>query len=431
MRVANFRPGIRQSTAFAMSADDTELHFSVDSLTPKQAEECESLKDLMGFLQAALIGVGKSTDHLMLYDAFGIGPWPERLERLAGFFTRMGLDTIPSENWHYHPKHGFYPSVAESLPDTDTVTLYCISGSNRAIHNDDDFFRISQDLNSKVFFAENAPGFGIPVPETLVVKKKDLASAEVRDFLNKHNSQVMLKILGLSGARNVTVVNSLEDCQAYVAEFPDKLDVILQERLDLEKFTEMTADLTITPDDISIANVRKIMFAEGLWVGNLIGPDVALTDGHLETLLKVGEFARSNGFVLPEGINCGIDYFINGDEVVVTEINARWTAGLFPTEIIKMAGAGNETCVAFVDLIAADKFETYLDFIDKYLYTTSPAEFSVIPNGFSAIPQMIEGQEFYFGWQTIAGDFEAFKAVRAKELGDGVLMRAETISVEL
>ena len=44
---------------------------------------------------------------------------------------------------------------------------------------------------------------------------------------------------------------------------------------------------------------------------------------------------------------------------------------------------------------------------------------------------MIEGQEFYFGWQTIAGDFEAFKAVRAKELGDGVLMRAETISVEL
>ncbi|MEK9823838.1 MAG: hypothetical protein VW840_16845, partial [Gammaproteobacteria bacterium] len=66
-----------------------------------------------------------------------------------------------------------------------------------------------------------------------------------------------------------------------------------------------------------------------------------------------------------------------------------------------------------------------------YLYSNSPEEFSVIPNGFSAIPQMIEGQEFYFGWQTIAGDFEAFKAVRAKELGDGVLMRAETISVEL
>ena len=71
------------------------------------------------------------------------------------------------------------------------------------------------------------------------------------------------------------------------------------------------------------------------------------------------------------------------------------------------------------------------DFIDKHLFSRSQEDFAVIPNGVSAIPQMIDGQAFFFGWQTITGDFEAFKAARRAHLGDGVLMRAETISVQL
>ena len=124
MRCANFGPGIIQSTTFAMSADDIELHFNADELTPKQTEEFESLKDLMGFLQAALIGIGKPGDHLMLYDAFSQSSWPERLKRLAGFFKSMGLETIPAEHWHYHPKDRFYESVAKDIPETETFTLY-------------------------------------------------------------------------------------------------------------------------------------------------------------------------------------------------------------------------------------------------------------------------------------------------------------------
>lgn len=431
MRVANFGPGILQSTTYAMSADDIELHFDANNLTPKQTEEFESLKDLMGFLQVALIGIGKPDDHLMLYDAFSQPPWPQRLKRIACFFESMGIETIPAEHWHYHPKHGFYESVAKDIPDTETFTLYLTSGSNKVIHEDSEKLRISQDMNSKVFFAQHAPEFGIPVPDTLVTTKKELGGSEVAEFLNRYGNQVMLKILGLSGARNVTVVNSQQDCLDYVQEFHPDLDVILQQRLDLDRFTEMTVDLRITPDEISVANVRKIMFSEGLWVGNLLGPEVVLTNAHKEVLMKVGDYARAHGFVLPEGINCGIDYFIDGDDVMVIEINARWTAGLFPTEIIKMAGAQGETGVAFVDLVAADMFDTYLDFIDKHLYSRSPEDFAVIPNGVSAIPQTIDGQEFFFGWQTITGDFEVFKAARREQLGDGILMRAETISVSL
>ncbi len=431
MRAAPYAPGQAMSTTYVMSADDTSLHFDVNALTPKQLEEFESHKDLMGFLQVALIGLGKPADHVMLYEAFGQAPWPERLRRYEGFFREMGLSPIPPDHWHMIPRDTFYDAAAEQLPETDCVTLYMSSGTNGVLHNDPAFFAVSQNVNSKVHFAEHAPLAGIPVPDTLVTTKKDLGNESVRLFMASHDNAIMLKILGLSGARNVTPVSSIDDCIAYLQEFDDGMEVILQEKLDLDHYTEMTADLLVTDDAISISNVRKIMFAEGIWVGNLIGPDVILTEEHRQALIRIGEYARQQGYTSPEGYNCGVDYFISDDDFKVTEINARWTGGLFPAEMILLVGAQAKTCVAFVDLVREDKFETYLDFVAQHLFGSGDPDFSLIPLGASAIPQTIEGVDHYFAWQVIAGDFEAFKIARRSELGDGALMRAETISVVL
>lgn len=95
MRAAPFYPGQKMSTIFVMSADDTSLHFDVNKLTPKQIEDYESNKDLMGFLQVSLIGLGKPADYVALYEKFGEQPWPERIERYGEFFKKMGLDPIP------------------------------------------------------------------------------------------------------------------------------------------------------------------------------------------------------------------------------------------------------------------------------------------------------------------------------------------------
>ncbi|TDI61022.1 MAG: hypothetical protein E2O92_04150 [Alphaproteobacteria bacterium] len=431
MKAAAYFPGQKMSTTFAMSGDDASLHFDVNNLTPKQIEDDESNKDLMGFLQVALIGLGKPTDHNMMYDAFAHGPWPDRLAIYTDFFDRMGLDPIPMGQRHLHPKEGFYDHVAAALPDTDSATLYMTSGTNGVIHNDPDAYAISQNVNSKVHFAQNAPGFGIPVPDTLLTNKGDLGSDAVRAFMEKYDYQIILKTLGLAGARNVTPVSSLQDCIDYVAEYKDDMDVILQRKLDLATYTEMTADLLITDREVSISNVRQIMFVEGIWVGNLIGPDVVLTPAHEAALIKVGEYARAQGYVAPEGLNCGVDYFISDDDFLVIEINARWTGGLFPAEMIRRVGAEGETCVAFVDLVHSQKFHAYLEFVDRHLYKNSEAHFAVIPLGCSPIPQELDNGENYFAWQIISGDFEAFKQARRAELGDGALMRAEDISLVL
>jgi glutathione synthase/RimK-type ligase-like ATP-grasp enzyme len=431
VRAAPFFPGQEMSTTFAMSVDDTSLYFDVAKLTPKQKKEDEESRDLMGFLQVVLIGLGKPADHVAMYDAFGRAPWPERLATYTDFFRRMGLDPIPPEHRHLHPKEDFYPSVARNLPPTDSVTLYMTSGTNSVLHNDSEALRISRNVNSKFHFAANAPGFGIPVPETLVTTKGGLDSAQVRHFMAKHGPKVMLKIAGLAGARNVTVIDGLDAARAYLSEFDDGVGVLLQQRLDFRRWTEMTADFRITDRDIRIANVRQIMFADGVWVGNRIGPDVVLTEAHRQVLLKVAEYARAQGFVRPEGLNCGVDYFIDGDEVMVTEINARWTGGLFPTEMLRRIGATHENAIAFVDMVRADKFDRYLRFIDEHLYKETKGPFALVPLGCSPIPQMVGGAENFLTWQVVTGDFDAFKQARRDQLGDGALMRADSISLEL
>lgn len=431
MRAAPFFPGQTMSTTFAMSVDDTSLYHDVGNLTPKQKKEDEESGDLMGFLQVVLIGLGKPADHIAMYDAFGTAPWPERLATYTDFFNRMGLTPIPPEHRHLHPKENFYASVARALPPTDSITLYMTSGTNSVLHNDPEALRISRNVNSKFHFAEHAPAFGIPVPETLVTTKAGLDSAEAQAFVAKHGPKVMLKISGLAGARNVTVVDSLQAAKEYVAEFDGGIAVLLQQRLDFSDWTEMTADYRITDTDITIANVRQIMFADGVWVGNLIGPDVILTEAHRKELMKVAEYARAQGFVRPEGINCGVDYFIKGDDVMVTEINARWTGGLFPTEMLRRVGATHESAIAFVDMVRADKFDRYLSFIDEHLYKEAKGPFAMVPLGCSPIPQMVAGAESYLSWQVITGDFEAFKQARRDQLGDGALMRADSIRLGL
>ena len=222
---------------------------------------------------------------------------------------------------------------------------------------------VSRNLNSKVHFAKHAPQFGLPVPATLHCQKKDLASESVAAFFAAYPKPLMLKTLGLAGARNVTTVGSVIDAADYVAEYADAMDVILQERLDVADYTEMTVDLFVGDDDIRITNVRRIMFADGLWVGNLLGPSVQLSADHERELIRVGEYARSHGFSAPQGLNLGVDYFVRNaaanaalPELLITEINARWTGGLFPAELVRRLGVGDADVLAFIDLCPPERF---------------------------------------------------------------------------
>ena len=432
MKAGSYFPGTHYSSLYAMAGDDCSLFFDLDSLTEKQRADHLSNIELTAMLQVALACIGHPEDHLALYDAYQKPEWQETLKRYHNFFTSMAKDVVPMAHFSYHPKYTYYESVANYINEypglTDVANLYMSSGSNRVIHQNDELLAINRNVNSKKHFADNAPEFGIPVPDTLVTTKSDMHSAMVADFFKKHDNRIILKLLGLAGARNVAPVSSIAEMQAYVAEYDSDMVILLQERLPLDFFTEMTVDLVVSTSDIRIANIRKILFADGLWVGNLIGDTVSLTDEQTRTLLHVGEYARQQGYVTTEGSNCGIDFFIGKDgSVMVTEINARWTGGLFPAQILTQINTGGRDAVPFFDMVLIEEKEAYVDFVARYLVGEHEGDFAMVPIGFGCFPVPLDGKDYFYTWQMVIGDFEAFKQAKKKELAPGVMITADII----
>jgi len=422
-----------------MAGDDCSLHFQLDELTPKQQQDHASNQVLTAMLQVALLYIAKPEDEVCLYDTFLEPAWSQALTRYHDMFAGMGLAPAPMDRISYHPVEGYYASIARQDSSCEVETLYMVSGSNKPIHRDPENLLVSQNLNSKVHFAEHAPQFGLQVPDTLLCTKAELTSRRVADFLEQHRAPLMLKTLGLAGARNVTTVSGINEAQNYVAEYADDMDIILQQRLDTADYTEMTVDLFVSEQDVHVTNVRQIMFADGLWVGNLMGQAVSLPESHAAALIRVGEYARQHGFCHPLGYNLGIDYFIRNPqadphlpELVVTEINARWTGGLFPAELVRRLGVGDQPVVAFIDMCPPDEFRNYQQFLEQHLYRPDRVQaFAIAPMGFAPFPTDVEGTDYLFVWQIVIGDFEEFKRIKHQALGDEVLITAPNITTGL
>lgn len=427
-RFGAFTPGQQKSVNFALWADDCLLHFTEAQWTSKQREDHEANIVLTAMLQVALTYMGRKKDYAAMHDTFKQSPWRETLQLYNRIFIELFDDVIPESHYHYHPREGFYQSVANAEQPADLLGLYMVSGSNLCLHNDPAAWALSQRVNSKMHFAETAPGAGIPVPETLVSSKSGLDDNAARSFFDRHaSSGVMVKVQGLAGARNVVAVRSLEEAKAFVADFSDDLDVLLQQRLDAGAYKEMTVDLKVADDGIEIANVRQILFADGLWVGNYISDRLCLSDRQRDVCMAVGRYVRKLGYTAPEGLNCGIDFFVRDDDIVVIEINARWTGGLFPAELLKRLQAEHEHSVAFIDVISESKLADYLGFMQSHLHPGG--DFRMVPMGFSPFPQDFDGTASVYMWQVVIGDYEAFKRAKNAALGAAELPTADAITL--
>jgi len=72
--------------------------------------------------------------------------------------------------------------------------------------------------------------------------------------------------------------------------------------------------------------------------------------------------------------------------------------------------------------------EAYVDFIERHLTGESEGEFTMVPIGFGCFPVPIDGQEYFYSWQMVVGDFDAFKRAKNQELPAGVMITADIIN---
>lgn len=431
MKIGSFFPAQQKSTFFAMAGDDCSLFFDLNNLTEKQMADHLANVELTAMLQIALIALGKRSDFVGLYEQFRQEPWAGMVERYHRNFLDAGFETIPPEHYVFGRKMDFYESIADRIPAVELVSLYLNSGSNAVLHKSADLLALSRKLNSKFHFAEHAPRYGIPVPDTFVTTKAGLGEAEATAFL-EHNiaadGAVMLKISGLAGARNVTSVTSMAEALDYVDQYDDDMDVLLQKKLDLRDFTEMTVDLFVSDKEVRIANFRQILFAARVWVGNFVPSASKLTPAQEAQLIKVGEYARFHGLGDPEGNNCGIDFFVGPKgEIIVTEINVRWTGGLFPTEALKHIKPRGIDAVVCFDVCPVAEIDTYLDFVEDHRPGPDDGAFSCLSLGFAPFEQDIEGVPHIYVWHLVMGDFSAFHRMKCAQLAKGVLPTTDLI----
>ena len=242
MDAAPFAPGQAQPVFFAMCGDDCELFFERDELNEKQQAEDRENRDLTSLLQVALMYMGKPADHVALFDTFLKPPWADLLKTFNGLHRAICGPVVPLEHCHFYPHEMFYARAAAGREPGALGGLYMISGSNQAVHQSRRWWSISQAVNSKMRLAADAPAHGIPVPETLVTTKDALSGEQATAFFVRHQPQLMLKIKGLAGARNVTPVYGLADCEDYLRLFGADTEVVLQERLDADEWTELLMD---------------------------------------------------------------------------------------------------------------------------------------------------------------------------------------------
>ena len=415
MKIGTFVPEQSKTALYAMAGDDCSLHHNLSQLTPKQQHDHWENQVLTCALQVALNGLGKPQDHVAMATHFIDPVWASLLSHYRKMFQSMGLPSVSQDHLSYHDLDDFYPAVAARLPDVELVNLYMFSGSNTVLHQNEAAYAISRNVNSKLHFALNAPKAGIPVPHTEIFTKAALQQGHADTLFAQHPEGLMVKLLGLAGARNVFRAADVAECLRLIEEYDERIEVLLQEILQADRWQEMTVDLTVTPDSVTISNVRQILFAGGVWVGNYISADLPLSEAHRRTLIGVGEYARTQGHVAEEGVNCGVDYFIDGDEVMVTEINARWTGGLFPTQFLGRLGIG-EPSVAFFDMVRVDELEDIKAFQLAHLYPQKDAPFAYVPMGFTPFRIDLDGAERCFLWQVVVGDFAAFVAERNRAL---------------
>ena len=113
---------------------------------------------------------------------------------------------------------------------------------------------------------------------------------------------------------------------------------------------------------------------------------------------------------------------------MVTEINARWTGGLFPAEVLKQLTNENRDAVAFFDLVRKDQRDNYLDFVDQHLVGEYAGEYAIVPLGIGCFELPMEDGLFYYIWQIVVGDFDSFKKDK-RTLSPSVMPTADLIQL--
>ncbi|HKU18131.1 MAG TPA: hypothetical protein VJP80_02550 [Candidatus Saccharimonadales bacterium] len=313
---------------------------------------------------------------------------PQLIQWLRDVYANLGVQF--SRHIVYAPPQQFAAKSAELLkarPDLQTVASICYSYNAQRAFPDEQHLAASIRVNAKTTLTNLAKQYGFAIPRSFVTTVAKAASLYDREFA-AHQTSVYVKLDGLGGGSNVVRAANRAEVVAVAKLYPGNVSCMLQEAVDRSYF-ETIHIYHITDTAITYDGSRATMTHDAAWYGNIFDPRIRLNAKQRAMLDAAARAIQQEGYAAREPLLVGFDAFMNPEDILITECNARWL-GSTPSEYaLRRLGAGVYTsvrAVSTIDGVAEHELPKFMDWVQAHLFDprrTTSQPYAVLPLGFS------------------------------------------------
>ncbi len=428
LNLGPFAPNVKESVFYSFYADETTRFLPFKDLPSRLREQHQLELNAVGKYQQAFIIAAQPKSHVALFSDFRHPKWHDLFQWHYKLALEIGLDILPQNHMHFFSRDNFYAEIFNHKQSSGKLICCGYGFQNVSYIENQNLLKISQQGHSKFELARNALDYNIPIPKSLVIKKSEVLSKEVHQFFDRRSSGVIAKFMGMGGATNTFEVKDPEACHKGLSGFDSEFECLLQEKLNLLEYKEMAVDIKMQDDTFEIDNVRQVLVThDQYW-----HPNIKLKPEHLSALSNVVTYMRQLGFTHPQGYTFGIDFFIKEDELLVGEINARWTSGLVSKLILYRLKANHYPCYAISDVLELKLMPKFQNMVKDNLYRVHGDHFSfgVVFVSFSPSVVMKHGQSHVQVWFLVIGDLHGFVQMKNCILGEHSLSKVNEIDMK-
>lgn len=324
-------------------------------------------------------------------------------------YASVGIEH--SENLHFLEPDEIYPDALINCKNGELVTTISLSHKLQSCVDLSRKIAISKKANSKKELPAQAAKAGFAIPKSGLFASEDLCLEKIQEHFDFPAHDLIMKADGLGGGVNVRTITSLSDCHEFAKDFARDEIFILQERLDFTKYDQYMADFVIRDNGIECVSTRLKLVAGNRWFCNIYSPRVLVNGQNLPDLIRCAENLRELGYSSETGFVCGIDFFQRNKEVLITDVNARWTGGLPAAILLEKLNLNEHLVTSHLDHILESDMAHYQKFVEKHLYCPEsnaalerPGSFALLPLSFSAQAR----ESMLAVWFLVIGDFLEF-----------------------
>lgn len=379
------KPLYDRTMLYALDAEESSMLQPYSALTSSaRTEDAQYIRDNSVYTCSVLPST-QPEDVFILDSVYKTQP--HLVQWLREVYVRLGVQF--SKHVEYASPLRFATKSVElckERPDLQTVASICYSYNSQAAFPDKQHLTASARVNAKTTLAQLATQYGFTIPRSILTTVAE-AAAVYDNELAADQKSVYVKIDGLGGGSNVVRAASRAEVAAIAERYLGTTPCILQRAIDDTHF-ETIHIYHVSNTAITYDGSRAKMTHDGAWYGNVFDPRIRLNAKQRATLDAAARAIQQEGYAASEPLLVGFDAFMDSEEVLITECNARWLGSTPPEYMLRRLGVYDAVrAVSTIDSVTEHEFPKFMDWVQNHLF--NPRNKTVLP--YAVLPLGISG----------------------------------------